>query len=108
MRVEIDVPNKDDLLRPGMLAAATIHLEKASPKGMHLPISCVAKWDGHKAEVYIVKNGKAHLTVIEVGHVHEDQAVVLSGLSPGDLVVNSPGAAKLRGQVVPVRVQVGQ
>jgi RND family efflux transporter MFP subunit len=118
MRVEIDVDNSGNLLRPGMNARATIHLAEASKEGMSLPLSCILMggngyggslgplpaYTGPPA-VYVIRDGKAHLREIKIGYTRQGRAEILSGLTADDVVVDSPGDAKLQGKVVPVRVK---
>jgi RND family efflux transporter MFP subunit len=104
MRVEIDVANPRQQLRPGMSGAATLHLKKASPRAFRLPVSCLAgAVPGAKQAVYVVKDGKAQRTPVEVGTRAAGVVEVLSGLKSTDLVVAD--AKGLTGETVAVEVK---
>lgn len=53
------------------------------------PMSALFRAAGGWA-VFTVRDGRAHLTPIEVGHMNSHEAEVLSGLSAGDRVVLHP------------------
>jgi RNA polymerase sigma factor (sigma-70 family) len=102
MRVEIDVPNPTQQLRPGMYGTATLHLGPGPADALRLPASAlVRKGPGEPGAVYVVRDGKAHRTPVQVGTSNGKEMEVLSGLKPDDLVVTDPDG--LRGDVVPVK-----
>src|SRR5262249_10128771 len=105
MRVEIDVPNPGQQLRPGMFGTATLHLRKPAPGAVRLPASCVVAAPGGKRAVYVVRDGKARRAEGQVGHRVGKEVEVLSGLKPADQVVADPTG--LTGEVVPVEVKDG-
>ena len=88
MRVEVDLPNPDGLLREGMYGRrTTIELEPPSG-GLSVPSAAlVGKSNGSEAQVYVVRDGKAHLATIQIGRDNGHQMEVLSGLKPTDEVV---------------------
>ena len=58
MRVEIDLPNPDGLLREGMYGRATITLA-AQSSHLTLPVACVLERTGKgKGTVQVVRDGK--------------------------------------------------
>lgn len=92
MHTEVDLPNTDNRLRAGMYGVARIILDTAS-KNTTLPASClVGESRGGHADVYVVKDGKAHKTRIEVGLDDGLRVEVLSGISPDDEVILSTGS----------------
>jgi multidrug efflux pump subunit AcrA (membrane-fusion protein) len=100
MYTEIDLPNPGGLLRPGMYGVARIMLG-TDPKAATLPAGClVGESNGEKAEVYVVKGGKAHKVSIGIGADDGLRVEVLDGLSPDDEVI--VGATSLR-EGTPVR-----
>jgi HlyD family secretion protein len=109
MRVEIDVPNPRERLRPGMSAYTTIHLGKAPAGALRVPLSAVLEqgnpWSRSHA-VYVVRGGKAYRTPVQIGRMESRQVEVLSGLKPDDLIVTDGN--KLEGKVVPVKVEKGR
>jgi RND family efflux transporter MFP subunit len=103
MRVEIDVPNPKGLLRPGMNGQAIIHLGKGRADRVRIPVTAWTKLDSKNA-VYVVRDGKAHLTPIEVFDSDADsQGVEVRGLKPTDRVVVVPKG--LTGDAIPVEIK---
>lgn len=103
MRVEIDVPNPKETLRPGMFGTAALFLKKGSPRVLRLPLSSLVPAGEDGYAVYVVRDGKARRTPVEVGLRHGKEAEILSGLDRADRVVTNPG--ELKGDVVPVQVK---
>ncbi len=109
MTVEIDVPNSKNLLRPGMSVDALIALDRKAPAGtVTLPAAAVVK-QKDRLYVYVVREGKAHLTPIEVSYSDADdikngKAVEIeSGVKASDRIVADPRG--LKGEVVPVQIK---
>ncbi|HKB35354.1 MAG TPA: efflux RND transporter periplasmic adaptor subunit [Gemmataceae bacterium] len=103
MRVEIDLSNPKMALRPGMSGTATLFLKKGSPRALRLPLSSLVAVGEVGFAVYIVRDGKARRTPVEVGFRDGKEAEILSGLDPRDRVVTNP--RELKGDVVPVKVK---
>jgi multidrug efflux pump subunit AcrA (membrane-fusion protein) len=102
MRVEVDVPNPKQLLRPGMTGTVTLHLGPGPADALRLPSSAlVTPLSKDKANVYVVRDGKAHLTPVQVGTDNGQEVEILSGLKADDLVVTDPNG--LKGDIVPVQ-----
>jgi RND family efflux transporter MFP subunit len=104
MRVEIDLPNPNSEYRPGMFGSATIRLKK-SPHSLRVPRSALVSPPGPAAifGVYVVRNGKAHLTAVVQGFERGTEVEILKGLSSNDQVVADPRG--LTGNVVSVKVE---
>ena len=66
---EIDLPNPEDLLRPGMYAVASIEVERANL--VTLPASAVATRgnvnEGYQEFCFLVRNGKVWRTPVKLG-----------------------------------------
>jgi RNA polymerase sigma factor (sigma-70 family) len=105
MRVQIDVPNPKQILRPGMSGEAAIHLHKGPATALRLPASCVVQSPDDQSTVYVVRDGKARRTAVQTGVERGGRVEILSGLKPSDAVVADPG--ELKGEIVPVEVQAG-
>lgn len=91
MRVEIDLPNPDRLLREGMYGSCSIRLDPET-HNLTIPRVCVAEPAGRgKGVVYVVRNNEAHRIVIELGADNGSLVEVLSGLGPNDDVVFHSG-----------------
>jgi RND family efflux transporter MFP subunit len=109
MRVEIDVPNPKGLLRPGMNGHAYINIGKGGPNIVRIPASALVRIGdgpnegGWTRRMYVVRDGKAHLTRIELWGGNESEVAVRSGLKPTDRVVIDP--RELKGDVIPVEVK---
>jgi RND family efflux transporter MFP subunit len=88
MRVEIDLDNPTGQHRQGMYGRVTIVLQKGSPDALTVPSSClVGKADGDTGAVYVVRDGKAHLTPVQLGPDNGTRVEIRSGLAPDDAVV---------------------
>src|SRR5262249_32195239 len=114
MRIEIDVPNPGDRLRPGMAAVTAIRLKvkDLAPGAVAVPASAVERATVRRGGqdvagdwVYVVRDGKAHLTPVRVGARESDDVEILSGLRTTDLVVAHPLPLEIGGDPVPVAVK---
>jgi HlyD family secretion protein len=61
----------------------------SSDKALLVPVPALFR-QGEDWAVFAVEQGRARLTVVEIGHRNERVAEVLSGLSPGDPVILHP------------------
>jgi RND family efflux transporter MFP subunit len=101
MYTEIDLPNPDRRIKPGMYGIAKIILDTPT-KAATLPASClVGEAKEGKGDVFVVKNGKAKRTQITIGADDGIRIEVTSGLSPEDEVITSTGSVS---EGTPVRV----
>ncbi len=83
--VEVEVPNPDHTLLPGMIASANVS-EVVATEAIVLPQDfLVTRVDG--LGVYVDEGGTAVWRPITVGSIVGDQAVIASGVSAGDRVV---------------------
>lgn len=103
MRVEIDVLNPKQILRPGMYANAEVHAYKGPASAVHVPASCLVRSPEGESAVYVVCASKARRTAVRTGVEHSGEVEILSGLEAGDVVVADP--AELKGDVVRVKVE---
>jgi RND family efflux transporter MFP subunit len=86
MHAEIDVPNADSEIIPGMYAEASLVL-KERPGALSVPVQAVNRQEG-RATVYVVgKNNRIDERQVQLGIETPDQVEVLSGLDENDLVV---------------------
>jgi len=100
LRAELDLPNPDGLLRPGMYATAHILLQDR-PDALVLPQSAVAG-SGKQAFCWTVRDSKAVKTPITPGLQVGSEVEVVSGLKGDELVVQSPPGSLREGQTVEV------
>jgi len=91
MRVEIDLPNPERLLREGMYGTCTIRLDPKT-RNLTIPRACVVESAGRsKGIVFVVREGAACRLVVELGADNGSLVEVLSGLRPSDDVVVRSG-----------------
>jgi RND family efflux transporter MFP subunit len=96
-QVEIEVPNSDFRLKPGMYARVNFKIEQRD-NTLVVPASAVVDYAG-KRGVFMANKGERGITAtfksIEIGIVDPTHAEVQSGLSEGERVVTT-GAGALR------------
>jgi HlyD family secretion protein len=91
MRVEIDLPNPENVLCDGMYGKAVISLEQDA-KNLALPAACVVEHSGRSGGVvYVVRDGLAKRTEIKLGGDNGTYAEIRSGIKPDDSVVLPSG-----------------
>jgi RND family efflux transporter MFP subunit len=107
MHVELDLPNPTGEVANGMYGKVTIHLDKAD--ALTVPSSSlVGKSENGKGSVYVVRDGRAHLTPVLVGSDNGIEATILGGLKPQDEVVTDAAAGLEDGApVVPIPQAAG-
>lgn len=89
MIVEVDLPNADGKLIPGMFGQASIKLSTKVDANM-LPARSVRFDEGGKAYVYVVgKDETVSITNITTGLDDGNAIEVLSGVEPGQRVIDS-------------------
>jgi len=105
MHTEVDVPNPDHALIPGVYAEATLSLDRKQD-AIAVPLQAV-NHEGDKTTVFIVgADGKVEDRPIALGIQTASDAEVLSGLAVGDRVIVSDRGGLKPGQAV--RAQVVQ
>ena len=102
LRAEIDLPNTDDVLLPGLYAYATIIGEEHA-NALCLPTSAVVK-DGATSYCVVVANGRAARRSVAIGLSDGSKVEVVSGLEGGEAVVKSNAASLADGQSVAAAV----
>ena len=91
--IEIEIPNSDFRLKPGMYARVGITTE-TKKETLVVPVDAVADLGGRRG-VFQHLNGIAIFRAIEVGTEGEELIEVVGGLSEGDQVITT-GARALR------------
>ncbi len=86
MQVEVDVPNADYNLRPGMYADVALRVQN-DPNALTLPLQAITRGED-KTTVFLV-NSQNHVEEREIhtGIEGSDRIQVLSGLNEGDRVI---------------------
>src|SRR5688572_390412 len=87
LTVEAEIQNVDGLLKPGQFATVRITQSKPEPAVM-VPVRAV-KTVGDTNSIFVVKDGIARETFVQLGLLEGDQIQVKSGVLEGDLVVVS-------------------
>jgi RND family efflux transporter MFP subunit len=98
LRTEVDVPNADGVLRPGMFATVTITLERR-PDVLTIPAAAVVR-EGTDAFCYIVDQGKLEKKSLQLGLRSGAEVEVRSGIDAEQSLVPAPTAALEPGQAV--------
>ncbi len=84
-RAEVEIPNPDLELRPGMIARVRL-VRRIVQNAISIPVvAIIPRYGGHY--VFIVKDGRAYQKEVKLAFFTGDKAVLAAGLSPGDKVV---------------------
>ncbi len=100
IRVEIDLPNPDASLRPGLYAHAVIVTEQHD-NALCLPASAIVSENGNTRVVAVVA-GKAVRKPVKTGLSDPNRVEILAGVDPTDLVVKAAAASLTDGQSLQV------
>ncbi|MBI5777095.1 MAG: efflux RND transporter periplasmic adaptor subunit [Nitrospirae bacterium] len=98
MTVEVDLPNKDQLLKGGMFARVAI-MVGVHPKAIQIPIDAVTRLEENQY-VYVVRDGKAHQMPVELGGRNENRIEITKGLTGAEQVILSGKDLVSEGTVV--------
>jgi membrane fusion protein (multidrug efflux system) len=83
------IENTEGKLRPGLACQARVWLPEI-PEALSVPVAAIADHSGTPV-VTLIRDGKAHETVVELGAETHDRVQVLQGLQAGDLVATAGG-----------------
>ena len=86
MDTEVDVPNRDGSLVPGMYAEVHLHLA-ARPNVLSVPLDAVDGLGTSVQQAYVVRDGIVHLVADKTGLQTPNRLEILSGLQDGDKVI---------------------
>lgn len=99
MHTEVNIPNPNHLLVPGLYAEATITLERKGD-ALSIPLQAVSH-NGDQTSVLVVdSNNKLETRNVVLGIQTATDAEVVSGLQDGEMVVVSDRSGLKAGQVV--------
>lgn len=82
---EIEIENPGKALKSGMFARAEI-MREAAREVAAIPANALIT-NGNTTQVYLVKNGVAHLTAVKAGTATPEHVEILEGVNAGDEVV---------------------
>jgi len=102
MDTEVDVPNRDGKLIPGMYAQVHLHLA-ARPNVLSVPLDAVDGLGTSVQQVYLVRDGVLHLVKVTVGLQTASRVEIVSGLQSGDHVVVGRHSGLADGEQVTAR-----
>ena len=100
LRTELDLPNPQGVLRPGMYATAEVVLEQR-PNVLALPLSALVTVD-KQAFCCCVENGKILRRPITLGLQTAQDVEAIDGLKGQELVVRTQAGSLKEGQPVEV------
>jgi len=86
MDTEVDVPNRDNSLVPGMYAEVHLHLAARS-NVLSVPLDAVDGLGTSVQQAYVVRDGTVHLVTVKTGLQTPNRLEILSGLQEGDKVI---------------------
>lgn len=86
MQVEIDVPNRDGKLSPGMYANVTLNIER-SGDALVIPVQAVDQSASQPFVMLVNAANKVEKRVVRVGVSTANRVEILSGLNEGDKVI---------------------
>ncbi len=98
MTTEIDIPNPDLVLRPGMWATVEIELEKKQD-ALLIPAEALVT-EKNKNSVFVARDGKAQKITVTTGFDDGVNVEVLKGCGPGDAVIVAGKQSVTDGQKV--------
>ena len=117
VQVRVDLFNKNNLLKPGMLAQGKIKINKTASRRqvIRVPKSAIL-WTGKRSVVYVKADPdkpEFELREVELGKAAGDYYEILSGLKPSEEIVvkgtfTVDAAAQLQGKKSMMNVQGGK
>jgi RND family efflux transporter MFP subunit len=100
MEVEVDVPNPDLSLLPGLYAEAILKVERRTA-GLFVPMEAVTRAGGGKSSVYIVnKEHRIEERKVTLGLETPNKIEILSGAREGEMVLLGSRSQLVAGQSV--------
>lgn len=98
MGVEVDIPNGENLLKPGMYARVELVLE-VRQGALLLPLEALTGSEG-RPTVLVVRDGKVVIVPVELGPTDGPGVQIVKGLGPDDHVILQGKELVRPGQVV--------
>ncbi len=104
-QVEIDVPNRDYHLQPGMYADVRLSAN-ARPDALVVPIEAIQRGEAKNQVLLVDKNDKVEFREVKLGIEGPNNVEIVSGLNPGDRVIVGNLNAYQPGEVVKPKERV--
>jgi RND family efflux transporter MFP subunit len=98
---EVDVPNPDGALSPGIYCTVELFIPRKTPS-MIIPADAII-FDENGQRVAVVENGTVHMQKITVARDFGTEVEVHDGVKPGDQVILNPMVNLAEGSKVAVR-----
>jgi multidrug efflux pump subunit AcrA (membrane-fusion protein) len=95
---EIDVPNPDGALSPGMYVTIELHIPRKNPTIM-VPADALV-FNGGGVQVAVVDNGTARFRKVTVARDFGTEVEVHDGIKPGDELILKPSVTLADGSKV--------
>jgi RND family efflux transporter MFP subunit len=102
MDTEVDVPNPDYTLVPGMYAQVDLRL-KQQKQALAVPLDAVDE-SGDSPSLYVVEDSVIHVIPVQTGIKTASQQEIRSGVKAGDLVIVGRHAGLQNGQKVEAKI----
>jgi RND family efflux transporter MFP subunit len=99
MHTEVDVPNSNHVLMPGMYAEAIIRLER-KPDALFVPLLAVNHAGDQTSVDVITSAGKVEDRSVTLGLQTDSDSEIVSGLHEGEMIAVSDRSGLKAGQVV--------
>jgi RND family efflux transporter MFP subunit len=100
---EIDIPNPDGALRPGMYCTIELHIPRETP-GLMVPADAVI-FNSAGLQVAVIEDGVARIRKVSVARDFGKEIEVRDGVKPGDQVILNPPVDLVEGSRVQARPQ---
>lgn len=99
MQVEIDVPNKDGQITPGMYADVTLSIQRAGD-ALVVPVQAVDRSGSEPFVMVVNSSDRVEKRAVQIGVTTANRVEILSGVREGEMVVAANLASFLPGEVV--------
>ncbi len=100
-KIEVDFLNKNNILKPHMIAETTISLKNNEPT-FFVPKSAVVE-SGMGVYIIRIENGKTKNVPVSKGRVMPDQVEVFGEINLGDKILKMASEEVIEGTVVPIK-----
>ena len=87
MAVEVDIPNRDHLLKPGMFARVSLVVDE-HPDMITVPTSAILS-DNEGTYVFLASNDKARRVPVNIGIEQDERTEILKGLSGNENIITT-------------------